>query len=130
MPDRVQAARSGRKGFKAELDGLRERETDVLCLADHVELAVYCDETTFDTLAGIVARVPGLGDGGGQICVTGVGGLTWTRDYQSEAGALTSAPEGCGQAADPASIAGSVVEAVTRAMSLLGAAGTGRTAHG
>jgi hypothetical protein len=133
MPDRVQAARFGRKGFKAELDGLWERETEVLCLldlADHVELAVYCDETAFDTLAGIVARVPGPGDGGGQVCVTGVGGLTWTRDYQSEASALTSAPEGCGQAADPASIVGSVVEAVTRVMSLLRPAGTGRAAHG
>lgn len=82
-----------------------------------VELAVYCDETAFDTFAEIVATVPGPGDGGGQVCVSDDGGLTWTRDYLAEA-------------ADPARVAGSVVEAVTRAMSLLRPAGTGRAAHG
>ena len=57
------------------------------------------------------------------------GGLTWTRDYLAEAAAL-SGPGLCGQAADPAGIAGSVVEAVTRAMALLRPAGAGRTGHG
>jgi hypothetical protein len=61
--------------------------------------------------------------------VTDEGGLTWTRDYLAEA-ALGSAPGFCGQAADPASIAGSVVEAVTRAMSLLRPAEAGRAGHG
>jgi hypothetical protein len=84
-----------------------------------VELAVYCDETAFDTFAEIIATVPGQGDDGGQVCVTDEGGLTWTRDYWAEAAALIAAPGLCGQAADPASIAGSVVDAVTRAMSLL-----------
>lgn len=84
-----------------------------------VELAVYCDETAFDTFAEIIATVPGQGDGGGQVCVTDEGGLTWTRDYWAETAAVVLAPELCGQVADPASIAGSVVEAVTRAMSLL-----------
>jgi len=56
--------------------------------------------------------------------------LTWTRDYLDETAALVSAPDKCGQAADPASVAGAVVEAVTRAMSLLRPAGTGRAAHG
>jgi hypothetical protein len=62
--------------------------------------------------------------------VTDEGGLTWTRDYLAETAAMVSAPEPCGQAADPASVASSVVEAVTRAMSLLRPAGTGRAAHG
>ena len=95
-----------------------------------VELAVYCDETAFDTFAEIIATVPGQGDDGGQVCVTDEGGLTWTRDYWAEAAAMVSAPDRCGQAADPASVASSVVEAVTRAMSLLRPAGTGRAAHG
>jgi hypothetical protein len=82
-----------------------------------VELAVYCDETVFDTFAEIIATVPGPGDSGGQVCVTDDGCLTWTRDY----------PAG---AADPASIAASVVEAVTRAMALLRPAGAGRARHG
>jgi len=95
-----------------------------------VELAVYCDETAFDTFAEIIATVPGPGDAGGQVCVTDEGGLTWTRDYLAEAAAMVSQPEPCDQAADPASVASSVVEAVTRAMSCLRPAGTGRAAHG
>jgi hypothetical protein len=94
-----------------------------------VELAVYCDETAFDTFAEIIVTVPGPGDGGGQVCVTDEGGLTWTRDYWAEA-VIVSAPELCGQAADSVSIASSVVEAVTGAMSLLRPGGTGRAAHG
>ncbi|MGH7734826.1 MAG: hypothetical protein ACREOE_14330, partial [Gemmatimonadales bacterium] len=94
-----------------------------------VELAVYCDETAFDTFAEIIATVPGSGDDA-QVCVTDDGGLTWTRDYLAEAAALVSAPEPCGQAADPASVASSVVEAVTRAMSLLHPAEAGRAGHG
>ena len=82
-----------------------------------VELAVYTDETALDTFAEIVATVPGAGGPGGQVCAADDGGLTWTRDYLAEA-------------ADPAGIAGLVVEAVTRAMSLLGSAGAGRTRHG
>ena len=93
-----------------------------------VELAVYCDETAFDTFAEIIATVPGSGEDA-QVCVTDEGGLTWTRDYWAET-AIVSAPEPCGQAADPASVASSVVEAVTRAMSCLRPAGTGRAAHG
>ena len=95
-----------------------------------VELAVYCDETAFDTFAEIIATVPGSGDGGGQVCVTDEGGLTWTRDYLAETAALVSAPELCGQAADPASVANSVVKAVTRAMSLLRLVETKGVGHG
>jgi hypothetical protein len=94
-----------------------------------VELAVYCDETAFDIFAEIIATVPGPGDGGGQVCVADDGGLTWTRDYLAEAAALPG-PGLAGQAADPAGIAGSVVEAVTRAMALLRPAGAGRTGDG
>jgi hypothetical protein len=90
-----------------------------------VELAVYCDETAFDTFAEIIATVPGQGDDGGQVCVTDEGGLTWTRDYWAETAAIVSA-----QVADPASVASSVVEAVTRAMSLLRPAEAGRAGHG
>ena len=61
-----------------------------------VELAVYCDETAFDTFAEIIATVPGQGDGGGQVCVADDGGLTWTRDYLAEAAALVSAEGLCG----------------------------------
>lgn len=82
-----------------------------------VELAVYCDETAFDTFAEIIATVPGPGGPGGQVCVADDGGLTWTRDYLAEA-------------ADPAGIAGLVVEAVTRAMALLRPAGAGRVSYG
>jgi hypothetical protein len=83
-----------------------------------VELAVYCDETAFDVFAEIVAAIPGPGGVGGQVCVADDGGLTWTRDYLAEA-AMDSAPGVCGLAADPAGLAGLVVEAVTRAMALL-----------
>ena len=82
-----------------------------------VELAVYCDETAFDAFAEIIATVPGPGSPGGQVCVADDGGLTWTRDYLAEA-------------ADPAGIAGLVVEAVTRAMSLLRPAAAGRVSNG
>ena len=95
-----------------------------------VELAVYCDETAFDTFAEIIATAPGPGDDCGQVCVTDDGGLTWTRDYLAETAAMVSAPDRCGQVADPASIASSVVEAVTRAMSLLRPAEAGRVGHG
>ena len=94
-----------------------------------VELAVYCDETVFDTFAEIIATVPGSGDVA-HVCVADDGGLTWTRDYLAEAAALVSAPGLCGQAADPTSIASSVVEAVTRAMALLRPAGARRAGHG
>jgi hypothetical protein len=94
-----------------------------------VELAVYRDETAFDVIAEIIATVPGQGDGGGQVCVADDGGLTWTRDYLAEDAAL-SGPGLVGQAADSATIAGLVVEAVARAMSLLRPAGAGRAGHG
>jgi hypothetical protein len=93
-----------------------------------VELAVYCDETAFGTFAEIIATVPGQGDGG-QVRVADDGGLTWMRDYLAGAAALSGQPR-CGQGANPAGVAGSVVEAVTRAMSLLRPAGAGRPGHG
>jgi hypothetical protein len=92
-----------------------------------VELAVYCDETAFDVIAEIIATVPGQG-GGGQVCVADDGGLIWTRDYLAGAAALPG-PGHAGQAADPGSIAGLVVEAVTRAVSLLRPAEAGRARH-
>jgi hypothetical protein len=94
-----------------------------------VELAVYCDETAFDVFAEIVVTVPAPLDGGGQVCVADDGGLTWTRDYLADAAAL-SGPGIAGQAADPAGIAGLLVEAITRVMALLRPAGAGRAGHG
>lgn len=94
------------------------------------ELVVYSDETAFDTFAEIIATVPGPGNDGGQVCVTDEGGLTWTRDYWAGTAAVVSAPGLCGQVADLASVAGSVVGAVTRAMSLLRPAMEGRAGHG
>jgi hypothetical protein len=76
----------------------------------NVELAVYADE---DVFAEIVATVPG---DDAQVRVTDDGGLTWTRDYQA--------------APAPAAVAGSVADAVTRAMSFLRPAEARRASHG
>jgi hypothetical protein len=62
--------------------------------------------------------------------VTDDGGLTWIRDYQAETAAIASGPDFSGSTADPASVANSVVEAVTRAMSCLRPTQTGRAGHG
>jgi len=129
---------TGRSGPQPRLGSGRQRENvtfkgivglELKARGLDVEMAVYCDETAFDTFAEIIATVPGSGDHA-QVCVADDGGLTWTRDFLAETAALVFAPEGCGQAAGPAHIAGSVVEAVTRAMSLLRPAGTEGTAHG
>jgi len=136
--DLATALLTGRTGPQPRLGSGHQRENvtfkgivglELKARGLEVELAVYCDETAFDTFAEIIATAPGPGDDGGQVCVTDEGGLTWTRYYLAEA-ALVSAPGLCGQAADPASIAGSVVEAVTRAMSLLRPDEAGRTGHG
>jgi hypothetical protein len=136
---RYSAVNPGRAGPQPRLGSGHQRENvtfkgivglELKARGLDVELAVYCDETAFDTFAEIIATVPGQGDGGGLVCVADDGGLTWTRDYLVEAAALVSAEGLCGQAADPASIAGSVVEAVTRAMSLLRPAEAGRTGRG
>ena len=82
------------------------------------------------TFAEIIATVPGQGEDSGQVCVTDEGGLTWTRDFWATTASIASGPEPWGQPADPASIASSVVEAVTRATSLLCPAEAGRAAHG
>ena len=94
-----------------------------------VELAVYCDETAFDTFAEIIATVPGSGDDGASMRDRRRRPDLDTR-LPGGGRRLVSAPGLCGQAADPARVASSVVEAVTRAMSLLRPAGTGRAAHG
>jgi hypothetical protein len=134
---RYSAVNPGRAGPQPRLGSGHQRENvtfkgivglELKARGLDVELAVYCDETAFDTFAEIIATVPGSGEDA-QVCVTDEGGLTWTRDYLAE-DALVSAPGLCGQAADPARVASSVVEAVTRAMSLLRPAGTGRAAHG
>ena len=129
---------TGRGGPQPRLDSGHQRENvtfkgivglELKARGLDVELAVYCDETAFDVFAEIVVTVPGLGDGGGQVCVADDGGLTWTRDYLAEAAAL-SVPGRGSRAADSASVAGLVVEAVTWAMALLRPAATGGAAHG
>lgn len=123
---RYSAVNPGRAGPQPRLGSGHQRENvtfkgivglELKARGLDVELAVYCDETAFDTFAEIIATVPGQGDGGGLVCVADDGGLTWTRDYLAEA-------------ADPAGIAGLAVEAVTRAMALLRPAEAGRTRHG
>jgi hypothetical protein len=135
--DLATALLTGRTGPQPRLGSGRQRENvtfkgivglELQARGLEVEMAVYCDETAFDTFAEIIATVPGPGDDG-QVCVTDDGGLTWTRDYWAET-AIASGPESCRQAADPASVAGSVVEAVTRAASLLCPAEAGRAARG
>jgi hypothetical protein len=93
-----------------------------------VELGVFTDEDVFDVFAEIIATVPGAGDQA-EVRVTDDGSLTWIHDYRAAAAPLREG-ESCGRIADPAGVAGSVVGAVTRAMSCLRPAGTGRAAHG
>ena len=137
--DLATALLTGRSGPQPRLGSGHQRENvtfkgivglELKARGLDVELAVYTDETAFDTFAEIIATVPASGDGGGQVCVADDGGLTWSCDYLAEAAALVSAPGLCGQAAAPAHVASSVVEAVTRAVSLLRPAGAGRAAHG
>ena len=137
--DLATALLTGRAGPQPRLGSGHQRENvmfkgivglELKARGLEVELAVCCDETAFDTFAEIIATVPGPGDGGGQVCVTDDGGLTWTRDYLDEAAAIASGPEPWGQVADPAGIASLVVAAVTRAMSLLRPAVEGRAGHG
>ncbi len=120
--DLVTALLTGRTGPQPRLGGGYQRENvtfkgivglELKARGQDVDLAVYCDETVFDTFTEIIATAPGSGNDA-HVCVTDDGGLTWMRDYQ----------------ADPAAVAGSVVEAVTRAMSCLRPAGTGRAGHG
>jgi hypothetical protein len=120
--DLATALLTGRSGPQPRLGSGHQRENvtfkgivglELKARGLDVELAVYCDETVFDTFAEIVVTVPGAGDDG-QVCVTDDGGLAWT----------------CGYQADPAAAAGSVVEAVTRAMSCLYPVGMGETGHG
>ena len=136
--DLATALLTGRTGPQPRLGGGHQRENitfkgivglELKARGLDVELAVYQDEDVFDTFSEIVATVPGSGDDG-QVWVTDDGGLTWIRDYQAETAALASGPDFCGSAADPASVASSVVEAVTRAMSCLRPSQTGRAGHG
>jgi hypothetical protein len=136
--DLATALLTGRTGPQPRLGGGRQRENitfkgivglELKARGLDVELAVYCDEDVFETFAEIVATVPGSGDDG-QVWVTDGGGLTWVRGSWAETVASASGPEPGGQAADPAIVVGSLVEAVTRAMSCLRPAGAGRTGHG
>ncbi len=117
--------RYGQEGitFKAVVGlELRARGLDVA-------LAVYEDEDFLHAHVEIAVTAPGT-DNAARVCVTDDGCLTWTRDYWAEA-AIAFEPGGLdGWIADPATVARSVAEAVTRAMSCLrpglaGGAGNG-----
>jgi hypothetical protein len=83
-----------------------------------VELAVYADEDYFDASAEIVVTSPGSEDDA-KVYITDDGWLTWMRDYWPESATAVPGPESCGGIADPASVAASVTETITRAMSCL-----------
>lgn len=89
-----------------------------------VKLAVYADEDYFEAPAEIVVTSPGSGDDA-KVYITDDGWLTWTRDYWPESAAVLAGPQSCGQLADPASVAASVTQTITRAMSCLRPAGPG-----
>jgi hypothetical protein len=91
-----------------------------------VELVVYSDEDYYDACAEIVATAPGTGDDEAKVCVTDDGCLIWAREYESEADAIVSDPEFSGWITNPASVAATVVETVTRAMSCLPGSGQRR----
>jgi len=90
-----------------------------------VDLVVYSDEDYFDACAEIVATAPGAGDEA-KVCVTDDGCLTWAREDWAEADAIVSGPEFSGWIANPASVAATVAETVTRAMSCLHGSGQRR----
>jgi len=91
-----------------------------------VELVVYSDEGYFDACAEIVATAPGAGEDEAKVCVTDDGCLTWAREDWAEADAIVSGPDFFGWIANPGSVAATVVETVTRAMSCLPGSGQRR----
>jgi hypothetical protein len=82
-----------------------------------VALEVYEDHDYLEAHAEIAVTAPGASDAA-KVCVADDGCLTWTRGYWPEA-TIMSGPGMDAWIVDPASVAGSVVEAVMRAMSLL-----------
>src|SRR5260221_1418620 len=87
-----------------------------------VDLEVYQDADYCDAHAEIVVTNPGTEEDA-QVHVTDDGSLTWIRDYWAEAATIIWEPEFCGWIADPATVAGAVVETITRAMSHVAPAG-------
>lgn len=83
-----------------------------------VDLAVYPDEDYFAAHAEIVVTSPGS-EKDTKVFVTDHGGLTWMREYCDEATTSVSEPDLSGPLTDPAAIAATVVNTVTRAMSYL-----------
>lgn len=83
-----------------------------------VDLEVYEDKDYFDARAEIVVTNPASGQDA-TVHVADDGSIIWTRDYWAEAATIIWEPEFCGWIADPAKVAGTVVETITRAMSRL-----------
>lgn len=87
-----------------------------------VDLEVYEDEHYFDAQAEIVVTNPDTEEDA-KVHVTDGGSITWTRDYWAGAATIIWEPEFCGWIADPAKVAGAIVETITQAMSQVRPAG-------
>jgi hypothetical protein len=87
-----------------------------------VDLEVYEDKDYFDAQAEIVVTNPASGQDA-TVHVADDGSIIWTRDYWAEAATIIWEPDFCGWIADPAKVAGAVVETITRVMSRLALAG-------
>jgi hypothetical protein len=127
IADLATALLTGRAGECPRLGGGYEREEitfkgvvglELKARGLDVDLDVYQDEDYFDVRAEIVA-VSRAGDDDAKVCVTDDGCLTWMRDYWAEAATIVREPDSCGPVIDPATVAASVVETITRAMSLV-----------
>jgi len=98
------------------------------CLADRTAPGEQRPVADGLTDAGLDVRA--TGDGEGRLDIAWPGARCTLAVGDCGSADLIAAPDRCGPAADPASVAVSVVEAVTPAMSLLRQVGTGRAAHG
>ena len=81
-----------------------------------VDREVYEDADYFDARAEIVVTNPGSGEDAA-VHVADDGSVTWMRDYWAEAAIVIWEPEFRGWIADPATVAGTVVATISRAMS-------------
>ncbi len=88
-----------------------------------VALEVSADEDFFDVQAAIVVTSPASGRAAA-VQVDDDGRVIWWRDFWPEAGTICWEPEYNGWIADPVKVADAVVDAITRAMSLLARPGS------
>ncbi len=89
-----------------------------------VDLEVYEYADFYDAVAEIVVTNSGAEELA-WVRVTDDGAVTWQRDYWPEAAAITWEPEYSGEITDPGKVADSIVDTITRAISLSLAAAAG-----